>query len=45
MSEEQGGTIISARCQENPSFIASMIVEGVVLPAGDYIVLVEPILP
>jgi len=43
MSEADGGTIISARCQDEASFIASNIVEGVMLPAGEYILFIDPI--
>lgn len=43
MSEADGGTIISARCQDDASFVASNIVEGVILPAGEYILFIDPI--
>jgi len=43
MNEASEEIIISARCQENPQYIALMIVEDKILPAGDYIVLVEAI--
>jgi len=43
MSETLEEIIISARCQDNPCSISSMIVEEKILPAGDYIVLVEAI--
>lgn len=43
MSESNGGEIISARCDNSPSFIASNIIEGTVLVPGEYRVLIDPI--
>jgi len=39
----KAGTIISARCQDQASFIASNIVEGDVLAPGEYILFIDPI--